>query len=409
MGLSCFFTCPETIESHRLGILGQFQDGFCDWLINQQYSASTIYNYIPHITHLSCFLRDLSLEDIEAINASHIEAYFNQRFPPHYLKSAGYAYRCFLVYLKTLDIDLITPEQPLYQALIEQYRQWCQHYKGLSPQTIHLRCQYLIKFIEVFGANNFQDRLSLITPKQVQSTFLAFSKDKGVSWRRSMAATLKSFFQFCYKEGLTKQLISAAIPGIRTYRLATIPKGISEKEAKILLASVDRTTYVGKRNYALLIMLYYYGIRGAQLRALTLQDIDWQQETLYFSPIKSGNSIRVPLFEDVGNALLDYIRHARVKTDHKEVFLTATAPYHPLYRSSNIGSIISDQLRKTKLDVPSKGSHLFRHGFATRMVNKGYSLKAIADVLGHKCIQTTQQYSKVDFISLSQVPLEFPM
>jgi site-specific recombinase XerD len=409
MGLNSFFTCPQVIERHHSGILGGFQDGFCEWLINKQYSKSIIYNYIPHITHLSCFLSKQGLENFHAIKESHIYDYFEQPFSTNFLKTAHHAYRCFLAYLKEQDIILITPVQAAYQGLIEQYSQWCESYRDLSEATIHLRCQYLIGFIDKLGEKWFIDDLSLITAEQIRVAFINYSENKGVPWRRSMASTLRSFFQFCYIKGLNHQPISIAIPRISSYKLSTIPKGIAEQDALALLASVDRTSGIGKRNYAILILLYYYGVRNAQVRTLRLQDIDWQQETILFKALKFGNPVLLPLIEEVGNALFDYLRHARPESDYKEIFLTDKAPYHPFYRQTNINSVIFEQAAKAGLKLPSKGSHMFRHGFATRMVNRASSLKSIADILGHKCLETTLQYSKVDFIALNKVPLEFPI
>lgn len=409
MGLNRFFTCPLAIERHHSGILGGFQDGFCEWLIDKQYSKSTITIYIPHITHLSCFLSKQGLDNFKEIIETHFDAYFEQPFSNNFLKNAHYAYGRFLIYLKAQGISLIPSIQPAYQALIDQYSQWCESYRYQSKATIHLRCKYLICFINKFGEKWFIDGLPLITAEQIRTAFLKYSANKGVSWRRSMASTLRSFFQFCYIKGFNLQSISTAIPSIRFYKLSTIPRGITEQDALALLASVDRNSSIGKRNYAVLILLYYYGVRNTQIRILKLQDIDWQQETISFRALKSGNPILLPLIEEVGNALLDYLLHARPSSDYKEVFLIYRAPYHPLCRHTNIDSIIFEQLAKAGLNLPFKGSHIFRHGFATRMVNRGSSLKAIADILGHKCLETTLQYSKVDFIALNKVPLEFPI
>jgi len=295
------------------------------------------------------------------------------------------------------------------QPLIDQYCQWCKNYRYLSQATIHFRNQYLSCFINKFGPQKFIDDLAQLTPHQIRTAFIHYSANKGVSWRRSMASTLRSFFQFCDKKGLTQRPIFPAIPRISAYRLSTLPKGITEPDAETLLAAVDRDTKVGKRNYAILRLLYDYGVRNAQVRTLRLQDIDWQNETLSFKALKFGNPIRVPLLDEVAHALIDYLQHGRPRSHFQEVFLTHKAPFHPFCRCTNIDSIILIQATQANLNLPSNGSHMFRHGFATRLVNQEVPLKDIADLLGHKCIQTTAQYSKVDFVALNKVPLEFPV
>lgn len=408
MGLTDFYSCPRAIERNRCGLLGVFQDGFCDWLIDKRYSKTTINSYIPHITHLSCFLSEQGLDNIQEIEKKHLHAYFEQPFSSNYLLVAHYAYGRFLRFLKEQGIDLVTPVQPIYQSLLDQYSHWCKNDKYLSPATIHLRQQYLIIFINRVGAQWFVDNLSQLKPRQIQTLFLDGSTDKGVRWRRSMAAALRSFFQFCHQKGLTQVPLFPAIPSISAYRLSILPKGITEQDANALLASIDRNTRVGKRNYAILRLLYDYGARNAQVRKLRLQDIDWVNETLSFKALKFGNPVRLPLLTKVGDALLDYLQHSRPKSQYPEVFLTHQAPFHPFPGSTNIDSIIFAQAQKANLNLPSCGSHMFRHGFATRLVNQAVSLKTIADLLGHKNIQTTLLYSKVDFIALNQVPLDFP-
>jgi len=409
MGLNRFFSKPQAIERHHFGPLGVFQDGFCDWLMDKQYSKSIIYVYIPHITHLSCFLHAQGLTQYQDIKAAHLDAYFGQSFSSYYSKRAHYAYRRFLLYLKEQDIILVNPVQSIYQPLIDQYCQWCKNYRYLSQATIHFRNQYLSCFINKFGPQKFIDDLAQLTPHQIRTAFIHYSANKGVSWRRSMASTLRSFFQFCDKKGLTQRPIFPAIPRISAYRLSTLPKGITEPDAETLLAAVDRDTKVGKRNYAILRLLYDYGVRNAQVRTLRLQDIDWQNETLSFKALKFGNPIRVPLLDEVAHALIDYLQHGRPRSHFQEVFLTHKAPFHPFCRCTNIDSIILIQATQANLNLPSNGSHMFRHGFATRLVNQEVPLKDIADLLGHKCIQTTAQYSKVDFVALNKVPLEFPV
>jgi site-specific recombinase XerD len=110
----------------------------------------------------------------------------------------------------------------------------------------------------------------------------------------------------------------------------------------------------------------------------------------------------------VGESLLDYLQNSRPATSFPQVFLTSRAPYHPLPRSSSLAAIINRCIRAAGIEIPSKGAHVFRHGFATRMLEKGHSLKAIADVLGHRHLGTTFLYTKVDFDRLKQVALDWP-
>jgi integrase len=156
------------------------------------------------------------------------------------------------------------------------------------------------------------------------------------------------------------------------------------------------------------LLLYTYGVRGGQVRALSLEDINWAQNQILFKASKNGKDSLLPLTDEVGKALLDYLQKSRPAFSCPHVFLTSRAPYHPLPHSSSLSAIVDRRIRAAGIQIPSKGAHAFRHCFATRMLQKDHCLKAIADVLGHRHLGTTFIYTKVDFNALRQVALEWP-
>lgn len=223
-----------------------------------------------------------------------------------------------------------------------------------------------------------------------------------------MQSALRTFFRFCLQQGYIQQPLDRAVPTLRTYKLATVPRGLTDSQAKQVLCGIDRQTDVGRRNYAILHLLYTYGVRGCQVRALRLEDIDWTANEILFKASKRGKDSRLPLTPEVGRNLLDYLQNSRPPCSCPEVFLTCRAPYRPLPNPNSLSAIMGCCIRASGLDSPVKGAHAFRHGLASRMVQQGHSLKAVADVLGHRHLATTFIYTKVDFNSLEQVPLEWP-
>lgn len=144
------------------------------------------------------------------------------------------------------------------------------------------------------------------------------------------------------------------------------------------------------------------------MRALRMEDIRWAGNQILFRASKNGKDSLLPLTVEVGQSLLDYLRYARPRCSYPQVFLTCRAPYHPLAHPNSLSAIVDRHIRAAGIDVPSKGAHAFRHGFATRMVGMGHSLKEVADVLGHRHLSTTFIYTKVDFNALKQVALDWP-
>jgi integrase len=208
--------------------------------------------------------------------------------------------------------------------------------------------------------------------------------------------------------GYIEQSLEYAVPTLRTYKLATVPRGLSDTEAQRVLQCIDRSSHVGRRDYAIVQLLYTYGVRGGQVRALRLEDIDWAHNQILFKASKHGKDSCLPLTPEVGESLLDYLQKSRPSYSYPHVFLTSRAPYHPFPHSNSLSAIAGRYIQAAGIELRSKGAHAFRHCFATRMLHKGHSLKAIADVLGHRHLGTTFIYTKVDFNALKQVGLEWP-
>jgi integrase len=223
-----------------------------------------------------------------------------------------------------------------------------------------------------------------------------------------MQSALRTFFRFALHEGYLRQPLDRAVPTLRTYKLATVPRGLSEQQAQDVLRSIARDTAVGRRDYAILQLLSTYGVRGGQVRTLRLEEIDWPREQILFKAAKHGKDIRVPMTLAVGEGLLDYLQNGRPACSCAEVFLTARAPYRPFPPRNSLSKLVRRRLRAAGIDLPSAGTYVFRHGFATRMLQEGHGLKAIADMLGHRHLNTTFAYTKVDFNALKQVALEWP-
>jgi integrase len=300
-----------------------------------------------------------------------------------------------------------SPTRP-YTAVLAHFLKWLRDYRNSAPGTIELRHQYLAQFLDWLGDDAAPARLATLTAERVRAFYLEYCRNRGRSGRRSMQATLRMFLRFCLAERYTTRDLAPAVPTLRTYRLARLPRGIEDHDARRVLAAIDRRTPVGKRDYAIIQVLHCYGVRGGQIRALRLDDIDWAQSRIRFPAMKHGKPVVQPLLAHVGEALLDYLREARPDAPYAEVFLTCRAPHHPFPCSSTLSVITERRMRAAGVCAHTYGAHAFRHCFASRMVNGGESIKAVADMVGHRSLSTTFIYTKVDFRTLSEVPLEWP-
>ena len=416
MALELVFVCPRTLGKLRSGPLGELLDGYCDWLLECGFSRSTIRNHLANVSHLNGYLDAQKIAGRQTLSADDVNGFLKKyslqvRFrkaSENHLRRVQQSINRFVRYLRQLRLFDSSAESPIFQPLLDSYLEWMRDYQHAAPGTLGIRSHALSQFLQWLGPQATVEGLSELTPEAVERFFLSYAQKMGRSARRSMQSALRTFFRFCSHRGLVQLLLDCAVPTLRTYKLATVPRGLTDEQAQKVLNTINHGSNAGRRDHAICQMLYTYGVRGGQVRALRLQDIDWATDQILFKALKHGKDSLLPLTGEVGQTLLDYLQNARPPSTYQEVFLTTRAPYHPLPDSSTLSSIISRHILTAGINCHGKGAHAFRHSFATRMLQKGHSLKEIADVLGHRHLETTFIYTKVDFNTLKQVGLAWP-
>jgi integrase/recombinase XerD len=416
MALERVFECPTTLAKLRSAPLGKLLDCFCKWLLDRGFSRGTTRLHLGHLRHLNEHLRGPRSRMRQTVTADEIEGFFEKyarqcrnRGPlEEHLRRVRYSVNRFANYLREEGRFVARTARAIYEPLLAGYLQWMRSYQHAAPGTLKLRAHSLLRFLQSLGQDATPRGLAKLDCERVEQFVLAYASANGRAARRSMQSALRTFFRFALHEGYLRQPLDRAVPTLRTYKLATVPRGLTEQQTEEVLRGVERNTEVGRRDYAVLQLLATYGVRGGQLRTLRLAELDWARDRILFKAAKHGKDVWVPMTLEVGEAVLDYLQNGRPACSCPEVFLTSRAPYHPFPHSSTLSAIVQRRLCAAGIDLPSAGAHAFRHGFATRMLRQGNGLKAIADVLGHRHLSTTFVYTKVDFNALKQVALEWP-
>jgi site-specific recombinase XerD len=416
MSVERVFEEARTLRELSSEPLGMMLNGFCDWLLERGFASGTVRKHLGCLLHLNrwlaeqrwCWAGVLSYKEVEGFLKAYPRQCHNRGTLKTHMKPVRYALSRFVEYLSSEGLFESQSVSLIYQPLLDGYLEWMRDHQHSSEGTLKNRLHSIKRFLESQGKEATCEGLMQLSAERVESFFIAYADTMGHSARRSMQAALRTFLRFCFYKGYTTYRLDYAVPTLRTYKLAQVPRCISEEQADTVLKSVDRHTNVGRRDYAILMLLHTYGVRGGQVRALQLNDIQWSQDQILFRALKGGKDSLLPLTVDVGESLLDYLQNARPCNGFPEVFLTSRGPYHPIDKSNTISAIVSTHVRATGINLPCKGSHIFRHAFATRMVAEGHSFKAVADVLGHRYLSTTFIYTKVDFNALSHVALEWP-
>ena len=237
--------------------------------------------------------------------------------------------------------------------------------------------------------------------------FLIKLRTQASGTRVTYVSTLRGFFRWAAMAGLLPRDLSAAVAPPRHFRQRGLRDALSEREVTRLLNGVDRSSVIGRRDYAVLLLAVRYGLRPCDLRQLRLDAVDWREGVLSITQAKTGHVLTLPLLPEVADALLGYLRDGRPATTSRHVFVRHKAPFEPFVATNNLATIMRQALQRVGLDQREgrRGLYLLRHTLASRMLASGSPLKRIGDVLGHASTDATMEYASVDLTALRRVAI----
>jgi site-specific recombinase XerD len=242
----------------------------------------------------------------------------------------------------------------------------------------------------------------------VRDFVLKQTRNRSTEYVRLLATALRSFFRFLFLSGQMPVDLSPAVPRVCKYRQSTPPAFLSPEQVKPVLAATDRSTPRGRRDYAILLLLARLGLRAGEIVLLELDDIRWRDAEI----LVRGKGRRVehlPLLQDIGEALADYLREDRGTNASRQIFLRMWAPHVGLAGPAAVGHIVRLALARASVRRSGRGAaHLFRHGLGTKMIRQGTSLSEISEVLRHRSPMTTSIYTQVAFEALREVAQPWP-
>ncbi len=289
---------------------------------------------------------------------------------------------------------------------LRQFASWLETERGRCAESITYNTYAASLFLAdlVPEGTPCSRAVRSVTPTRVEDLFIKYANTRGLASRRTIQHAMRLALQFAARRGWVSIHLADAVPSVRTYRLGSIPRGASNDQVRTLLRLVNDDGERA-RNQAIVYLLAVYGVRRGQVCALRLQDIDWKERTIVFAAHKGGKPVRHTLTAVVADAIARYIRDERPQSPSDQIFLRCRVPYLPLSPQGVSDCVRSRMLRN---GLPPFGSHALRHAFATRLLRSGQSVKAIADLLGHRSLSAVGVYAKVDLPRLFEVAVEWP-
>jgi site-specific recombinase XerD len=415
--LERYFVRPQTVDRIRALWLGPAIEQYVAWLTERRIASRHVLSCVATLEHFNTFAQGRSLQTWEELPA-HLGAFVEQRLrdrgawcrSPKDRRTVLSQARTPVVQLLRLVIPGFVGttrrlEQP-FHASVPEFFEYLQRERGLRPESIR-QYVYHLRLFEAYLQRAGVRALADISP----ALLAAFLTEPGLRGTRlgpdsmqGRGGTLRVFLRYLHRQQLLATDLSRAVPRRRGYRQATLPRAITWGEVERVLAVVDRRTPVGKRDYAILLLLATYGLRAKDVASLRLEDIDWPRAQMHVTARKNGHSTIYPLATTVGHALVDYLKSGRPSVADRPIFLRAIAPFTPLPCSA-IATRASHYLHLAGVAAPRAGSHTFRHTCVQRLVDADVPFKVIGDYVGHRSADSTQVYGKVAVHLLRQLAL----
>jgi integrase/recombinase XerD len=388
------------------GPLAPYATGFAEELQSQGYTRLAAIQQVRLMAHVSRRLEDEGLDAVALTPARVLQFLEARRQEGCTSMLTPKAVAPLLEFLRAREVvprPAPPPPTTAEEQLLARYHDYLVRERGLVEQGVRQWDKVAHLFVaEHTGRHGFDPQA--LTVADVNRLVVREFPRRGVSAAKNMAAALRSFLRFLYLEGHTERPLAQAVPAVASRKGASLPRAVRPAEVARLLWSCDRHSAIGRRDYAILMLLVRLGLRAGEVAGLELGDIDWRAGEIVVRG-KGQNVERLPLPVDVGEAVADYLRCGRPRSESRIVFLRAIAPLVGLGPTA-ISWVVYSACDRAGLTHVS--AHCLRHTAATEMLRAGASLPEVGQVLRHRRSDTTAIYAKVDHIALRPLALPWP-
>jgi len=408
--LSRLFESAARVYALRAGPAGAWLDGFADALSHIGYAPITTRRHLRAAEHFAAWAARQGLWASGMI--AEAVGRFRRHVPRCRCRRYGHADRSLLhgvhLFLRHLEetgaITVAAIASPVSEpALLRTFRGWMHRQRGTCESTLD---NYAIHIRELL--TRVDEKPGALDARTLRQFVLEGSHTCGWAAAKKRTTALRMFLRFLIAEGHCASSLDGAIPVLAHWRLASLPRYLREDDVERLIASCDRSSPVGTRDRAILLLLARLGLRAGDIVQLRLTDLDWTGAWIRVCG-KGRRQTRLPLTDDVGQALVAYLDKGRPQTTTDVVFVRSRPPFHAFRSHCAVSVIVDRAFRRAGVTRPSRGAaHLLRHSVATSMLRHGASLHDVAAVLRHRSITTTQIYAKVDVNALCAIAQPWP-
>ena len=408
MATATFIKKPNRLRRLRQGPLGAHLELFSARLLAEGHCQQSAWRNIRVVDDFGRWLarRGMVVGDIDEAVVNRYMA-FRVRYRHPFLSDRP-ALNRFLAVLR--EEALIAPQRLPHLSADEQivadFRHHLREQGGYAPRTIITHLPTLRRFLAEHCKSGPRG-LSRLVAADIVSFVAHHAPHQSARSTSRMCWTLRSFLRYLRYKDLISIDLASAVPSVRTWRFASLPRYLARGEVQKVLDAIDRSTSLGRRDYAVLLLLARLGLRASEVATLCLQDIDWQDGVLTIRG-KARQRAQMPLPSEVGAAIGDYLQYGRPRSQSRRVFLREWAPQIGFASAASVTMIARTALDRAQVDTPRKGAHVFRHTLATTLLRSGASMTQIGQLLRHRSQDSTRIYAKVDIEALRGLAMRWP-
>jgi integrase/recombinase XerD len=390
-----------------LPVLSSLMDSYAAWLHDQHYTWRSGRYELRMAAHVCQYLKRRSVRRIEDLTAEHLQAchrLFRHKFPTEagsvqvlqrFLSEHGYVQAA------------AAPEPSRTDIYLQAFRDHLRDARGYVPATIQQHLTLATEFLAWLNFENSPERLSSLSPEAVDRFLQKLGQRMGRVALQKPIGELRNFLRFLAARGVVAPGLDAQIDTPRIYRQEQLPRALPWPTVQAFLRSINRNLAIGKRDYAIFTLMATYGLRSCDVVALTLDDIHWRTGRIRFYQNKTGQSLELPLTDQVGSAILDYLTKVPRYGAYRHLFLRIKAP-GGILKSTAVTEAFQAWSRRSGLEIPFQGAHCLRHSYALNLLHHGLPLKTIGDLLGHRSPESTAVYLRLATDDLREVGLHIP-
>ena len=388
----------------KLPLLGDYLDGLAQWLTTQGFTPSPIRRRVCQAPRLEAMLASLGIREIGELSRERLLSL--APCPARTQRDLSALVRSMAAFLADRDLLLVVDPGPC-GVLVRAYLDFLRQVRGLAAATLRQHRRTALGLLQFLGYDDCPEVLKTISSQHIEAFVVHKAATLGRGSLQHLVPQLRCLLRFLATRGEVAAGLDARLDTPPTYRDEQLPRAQPWAAVQALLAEIDRSTPLGRRDSAMFLLMATYGLRASEVAGLQLDSILWRSAKIRLARPKSRKPLVLPLSDEVGAALADYLQHGRPRSQQRSVFLGSRQPFPPL-QAEGVGAAFRRRVQRSGTGFPDTGTHCVRHSLAIHLLRSNVSIESIGGLLGHRSLATTGQYLRLDDDALRAAALDLP-